>query len=143
MRYTIGSTIEDKMLGKKTGGYYVLGPYHEFILSEWGERQEKISKESNHTHYQIPVFDDIETATIYAQSLARSYRRDDVAIDCRKKSRKIRHFFPVKLDSSNFPYVIGDKAKDGDRKLSRNRFNKEVKPRGAYAYHYLIGPKDM
>lgn len=143
MRYTIGCRIEDKILGQPSEGLYVWGPYSAFLLAEWGEKQEKANKEHRYEYYRILVFDDIKAATIYAQSLCRRFRRDDVGKVNTRKSNKIRHFFPIKVDSSNFKYSLSAPENKPNRDIVQNRFNEDVEtPLGEYYCCYITGLKE-
>lgn len=142
MRYTIGCRIEDKTFGQPIDGIFASNSYVSFVLNEWGEEQEKRNNESKNRYYRIFVFDDINLATVCAQSLSRAYRRDDVARDPSKKSKKIRKFYPVKVDSTKFPYTIEIKEDGGEKKLNKDRFNKEVRPFGKADIYYVTGLKE-
>lgn len=151
MRYTIGVSIEPKHKGKdgKSEGLYALGfAYMPYLL--------KMNKFKYDEKYMttIMVFDDIETATIKARSLSRAYRRDDVAWDKTKKSKSIRRFYPIKIDSQKFPFVIEilDETEDKSARRSQtynkivtNEYNEKCEDGmwlGEYKKAKILGYKD-
>lgn len=55
----------------------------------------------------LPVFDNAADAQAYARHLSRRYRFDDTASTGKKhRSAYIRRFYPVKIDTKEFPFRI-------------------------------------
>ena len=48
--------------------------------------------------------------------LSKAYRRDDVAFSPNKKSRLIRNFFLIKLDSPKCPIIVKEENKEKSKK---------------------------
>lgn len=142
MRYTIYSEITDKETQKKYCGPVVIGKYGcPYILTSLNSVKESLMDDNKKEEFSILVFTNAKEAELYCQILTRSYRRDDVAFYPSKKSKKIRKFFPVKIDSSKFPCLI-EKADNKDRFISKNRFNeKQVSSMGTYHYYRICGIK--
>lgn len=116
MRYAIGCQVKRKgMIGPGFSGIYVQDEYAlPFIKTSLTEET-----------VLIPIFDSDKDAELFAQILARSYRRDDVWLNDKLKSRSIRKFYPLKIDSSNFPFKVEIQEGDGkcrDLKLKYDRF---------------------
>lgn len=120
----------------------------EEFIAEVTERINKNYKIEEETPYDILVFNTIEEAQLYCQILARSYRRDDVWHSPSLKSKKIRRFYPVKIDSSNFPYKIKERIITKERRrdknyITRNRFNeKQDTSLGQYSYYTICRLKN-
>ena len=110
MRYTIGCQIEGKTPFLKKGnahGIYAFGKYgFNFILST-----ENLDKKDLKDTF-IYVSENIKDIEFIISVLSECYRRDDVAFSPKKKSDYIRQFYPVKIDSSNFPFLLGEKFKN-------------------------------
>lgn len=102
MRYTIGYSDYNKETEKSTdNGLFANTSYGlPFILTLDNVKPEDFNKTS------IYVSDDIDEIKKAITILAVSYRRDDVWLSPHKKSKRIRRFYPVKIDSSKFPYTI-------------------------------------
>ena len=113
MRYAIGVEIEDKKSKDKYSGLYVVG--------DFGFPGVFVSGESrNADGYTIDIYDDIEAAKKKVSILARAFRRDDVAFS-KGKSRKIRRFYPVKVDSPKFPVVLKKEDKAGTERKKNEK----------------------
>lgn len=132
MRYTIGTEIIDKRTNESFYGIYAFGTLGlSFVMTE----KYAFQKEA-----EIMIFDNKEVAENYVRMLARAYRRDDVAFSPRLKSKKIRKFYLVKVDSANFPYKIKPPHREGS--ITRNCFNEEgTKVIGHYAKCYAYDHK--
>lgn len=142
MRYTIGVTIKEKFSSDSYTGFCATNRSgRTFCLCNWGENEEKATKDYYGEYYRIPVFNDIKTAQIYAECLCRQYRRDDVWLLPKEKSKKIRHFYPVKVDSLNFPYSISLSIKHCNLEFKKNRFNERTDLQGTYSFYYINGLK--
>ena len=133
MRYTIGCEMEDKKGKEPTFhgivAYGTLG--FSFVMTE----EHDIDKEVD-----IMVFDDRKTAEDYVGLLARCYRRDDVAFRPSLKSRRIRKFYLIKVDSAKFPYKI--KPTNKTVYVERNRFNEKLSKKvGKYTYYKVFAHK--
>lgn len=103
MRYTIGYSDINKVTGKICENrIYALTDYGlGFLLNP----KNKIdSEEAGKT--RIYVSDNIEEIKKLVTILSNCYRRDDVWLNSTKKSKLIRNFYPVKIDSSKFPYIV-------------------------------------
>lgn len=128
MRYAIGCEMKAKEARynkKDCNGIYTFDSLgFPYILTE------DSVKESKQIH--LPVFETAEEAKNYAQRLARSFRRDDVAFQ-EGKSKFIRNFYPVKIDSLNFPYVITIESSIKYTQ-EKDRFGKDVKS-SPYSYN--------
>ena len=118
MRYIIGyeaidkfkkahpkSNIEDK--GCK--GVYAMDWILPFTLT-------KNINEKTISETKIPVFYDLEEAKKEVSRLSKAYRRDDVAFSPNKKSRLIRNFFLIKLDSPKCPIIVKEENKEKSKK---------------------------
>lgn len=96
MRYTIGATMIDKKTNEINDGYYAVSKLGTAILlNEFNIEKYKDS-------FGLYIFDNIEDAVKYSRCLSRCYRRDDVWGNKQIKSKKIRRFYPLKVDSSRF-----------------------------------------
>ncbi len=131
MRYVIGVTFTKKSDGSKYDGYYAKGEYgFSFVLTNYSYKE-------NQENIIIPVFNNINDAITYSQMLSRAFRQDDSWIK-KGRSQMIRRFYPVKLDSSKFPYTV--KLIDNQPKthhLYRNRFNEESSEKISYQNYYV------
>lgn len=118
MRYTIGVTMIDKKTKEKDCGFFArygllaLG----IIVTD--------THDVNNRDYNLLIFDNIEDAEKYSQILSRAYRRDDVWLNPKIKSKKIRRFYPLKVDSLNFPFELEEIK---TYPFKRNRFDEETK----------------
>lgn len=65
---------------------------------------------------KLMVFDDLEEAEKEISELSKAYRRDDVAFSPKIKSRYIRHFYLIKLDSPKCPVIIDESTKEKPKK---------------------------
>lgn len=117
MRYIIGYQAIDKLKQKHPDlinedqgckGIYVMGYLLPYILTK--KTTQKIITES-----KISVFENLEVAQKEITKLSKAYRRDDVAFT-NKKSRFIRHFFLIKLDSPKCPIIIDENSKEKSKK---------------------------
>lgn len=112
MRYAIGVEIKNKNTGNKYNGFYIVGPYGlPFIFTS--------GCDSNSHNSTIDIYSDIKEAKKEVSSLTRAFRRDDVWHSPNKKSRQIRKFYLVKVDSPKFPLVLGEI----DEKRTKRRKN--------------------
>lgn len=105
MRYTIGYSDYKKETGESfDGGIYASTSYGlPYILTTDNfEPQDKNS-------VTIYVSDDLEEIKKAISILSVSYRRDDVWLKPHLKSKKIRRFYPLKIDSSKFAFTIDNK----------------------------------
>ena len=130
MRYTIGCSIEDKATKDRYEGFVGIDSLGlEYVLTEDVIKRD-IESEDNKKELTILVYDNLELAEKAISSHAKSYRRDDVWLSPWKKSKKIRKFYLIKIDSSNFNYEIEENKnfkKKKDYKLCKivNIKNKE------------------
>ena len=65
---------------------------------------------------RLMVFDSLEDAQKEISDLSKAYRRDDVAFTPQIKSKFIRHFYLIKLDSPKCPVIIDETSKEKPRK---------------------------
>lgn len=117
MRYSIGLEIIDKSSKHSESGLYgvsLLG-FRNILTKENIGKYIACSDKP-----QCFVFEDATSAELFARMCTRRYRRDDV---CTKewKSRKIRNFYPIKIDSLNFPFLI-----------ARSFLSEDIKPHKMY-----------
>lgn len=107
MEYTIGCTIIEKKDNSKTQGLLACGNFgFQFLLTK-KEVQDCIDKRIlKDKGYLIYTFDNVEDAVYYSRVLTKAYRRDDCSNNFRIKSKKIRMFYPLKIDSSKFEYEL-------------------------------------
>lgn len=115
MRYAIGVEIQDKKSKNKYNGLYVIGKYGLPFVFTSG---------SGVKNATIDVYDDIADAKSKVSYLSRTYRRDDVWHSPDKKSRQIRKFYLVKVDSPKFPVKLKnvDEKRTGRRESSKAYF---------------------
>lgn len=122
MRYVIGCSIEDKETRNKYDGLIVFsGLGLNYILTD--EILDKDTEKGNKTY--ICVYDDLATAEKEVSKFAKAYRRDDVWTKEKHwvKSKKIRKFYLIKVDSPKFPYTL---KVDTERKNKKTEKNKEI-----------------
>lgn len=103
MRYTIGYTQSTKWNNKIVrSGIYGSGEYcfEELIINP--EDLSKIDFDKTKTY--IYVSDDVEQIQQFARILTRQHRNESWGK--KQKSIYIKHFYPVKIDSSKFPLLI-------------------------------------
>lgn len=118
MRYIIGYEAIDKKKLKNPDnpyiedngckGLYAFG-WLDYILNE-KTRPETIEKT------KLMVFEDLEEAKKEISALSKAYRRDDVAFSPQIKSRYIRHFYLIKLDSPKCPVIIDESSREKSKK---------------------------
>lgn len=129
MRYTIGCEIIDKSTNASFNGIYLVGkiglPY--------------ISTKENTKYIGSSVlsFHDLNEANTYCRYLSRIYRRDDI-YNKTKKSKKIRKFYLLKIDSLNFPYKIVDKPTRIEKFYYNAFIEKQDKPQGYYELYPIL-----
>lgn len=108
MRYIIGCKITNKLWLKNPSNPYIKdgvvdGIYAvnilPFILNKKTKDLENVF---------VYVYEDIEKAKSEVSSLSVAYRRDDVAFLPSRKSKYIRNFYLVKLDSPKCPIIIDE-----------------------------------
>lgn len=111
MRYTLGCKIYNKETKTSREGYYLTSKFLPYFSE---------SVDSDKNKYLF-VYDSADEINKDIKELARSYRRDDVGWAHQKweKSKQIITFYPIKIDSSLFPYVLKDacdiKSKQNNR----------------------------
>lgn len=127
MRYTIGCSITDKKTNETYEGYYSIGGCgFDCVLTP--SSLEKIKEKNKLNEYWVYVFDNPEDVEYYCRYLARCYRRDDVWANKTVKSKKIRRFYPLKIDSSKFNLVLDEDFSYGKLKKDIYRYDlKETK----------------
>lgn len=133
MRYTVGVEINiefkdgshENMNGLLISGFCGI---HEVLPYN----SQSLEKEKT-----LIVFDSTEDATLYAQAMARSYGKDN-SWHGKKIEKMTRNFYPVKIDSANFPFEIKN-SKIGERRaFFYNRFAEKTDKR-SLTYFYLTG----
>lgn len=107
MRYTIGVTIIDKKTKEEYSGYYACGEFG-FMYVMTKDNIPSLLEKKSLQNYSLYIFDNVKDAEYFCRSLSRSYRRDDVWANQSLKSRKIRRFYPLKVDSSNFIFELDE-----------------------------------
>lgn len=138
MRYTIGVSMEDKYTGVIEEGFYGIGFLG--LTSIIGEDSVKGSLKENRTLYSIYVLDNIEDAEFLCRKLSRSYRRDDVWKNSGRKSRKIRRFYPLKVDSSKFPFLLDEKKHTN--RIKKGIYGEDLSPSREFTYQDIVGFKN-
>lgn len=83
------------------------------------------------------VFDSAEDATLYSQAVARTYHKRN-SWNGKKVEKMTRNFYPVKIDSVNFPFKIKDSQTGEKRGFFYNRFAEKTDKR-SLTYFYLTG----
>ena len=127
MRYTIGITMIDKETKDTVEGYYSIGGCgFSAILDE--SNLKRLKKDNKLNEYWIYVFDNVEDVEYFCRYLSRAYRRDDVWGNDKLKSKKIRRFYPLKIDSSKFNLILDEEFRYGKLKHDIYRYDlKETK----------------
>jgi len=132
MRYTIGVEMIPKEGNAKAtyikGIFASTGWFYEVLTPEGFKRVIERKRKAF-----IPIFDDAETAQTFAQGLSRAYRRDDCGPgkNLTIKSKIVRKFYPIKVDSLNFPYnVCNDDFKI--KKIDLDRYGKKIHTEETY-----------
>lgn len=141
MRYTIG--FEYKHKTNEDESYSGILGCDEYGFNTIISNSESITEK--YKRY-IRVFDSIEEATVYAQGIARVYRKKINKIGAKSgkvyaKSATIQRFYPIKLDSSNFMYKLSEEPVKPVRRWTRDRFNQEADTTTASYNLYSILPK--
>lgn len=105
MRYILCCKIIDKATGKEDDGFCLfdsLGLYPSLFTKEVIDKRLKEDK----TLLTL-IYDDLEYAQQRVSEMSKAFRRDDVwAASKWIKSKKIRNFYLLKVDSSKFPYKL-------------------------------------
>ena len=119
MRYAIGVEIEDKKSQNNYHGRDAIGRY---------ERRFVFTSVCNADIHgcTIDIYADIEEAKKKVGSLTKSYRYDDSIVRLnkllgrrqkqKKKSKKIRRFYLLKVDSPRFPVILKDINRFGEKR---------------------------
>lgn len=117
MRYTIGTTIIDKRTKTEYSGYYASGSLGlSCVLTK--EDIPSILEKNHLRNYSLYIFDRIEDAEYFCRALSRSYRRDDVWDNNTIKSKKIRRFYPLKVDTPKFIFELDEKVSNTKLKVN-------------------------
>lgn len=114
MRYVIGCTIIDKATGNVSDGIIGTGSFGiDYFLTE--ENFDKCAKTSKNQTY---VYTSLEDVIREANERCVSYRRDDVWTKDKHwlKSKSIRRFYPLKVDSNNFKFNVVPCEQEKDKK---------------------------
>ena len=106
MRYILGISIVDKDTKEVREGYArvdSLGLYPNLLTIKKAYEELEQDKE-----VKVIVYDNLEDLQKDIERFSKAFRRDDVHRDDQiwQKSRKIRKFYPIKIDSSNFPFKV-------------------------------------
>lgn len=103
-QYVIGYTSIDKLTKEKNEGIYINGSWGLALILNEEALKNKTKKDIS--KFSITIFDNIETCEKYCRALSRLYRTDDVAFkNPKEKSKKIRRFYPLKLNSPNLKWL--------------------------------------
>ena len=105
MRYVIGCSIEDKITKDKSEGICCIDRTIGLFPTLYSE---SIGKDDKKTYTR--VYTDLVAVQKTISELAKAYRRDDVWHKGQKwlKSKKIRKFYALKIDTPKSSYTIGD-----------------------------------
>lgn len=123
-RYVIGYSSIEKKTGIIKTGIYGWGTFNlPIIITPQMKRLDSI---------KMCVFTNIDECQDYCRLLSRSYRRDDCWNATRQKSRFIRRFYPLKVESSKrfFNLVLPPKEEKTCKinpELQNLYMNKEIK----------------
>lgn len=116
MRYAIGYMKKNKQ--KNTIDCHGIYAYGDFFLPALLSFDTEKVKEDRFKRTFIPVFT-LEEGKKAVKILSNAYRRDDVAFNKKIKSRFIRNFYLIKVDSSKFPYALEDINKENHMENKR------------------------
>lgn len=106
MRYILGISIIDKDTKEVREGYArvdSLGLYPNLLTIEKAYEELEQDKE-----VKVIIYDNLEDVKKDIERFSKAFRREDVHRNDQiwQKSRKIRKFYPIKIDSSNFPFKV-------------------------------------
>lgn len=96
MQYAIGCSIKSKDGTESRNGLWCYNGLFEVILPFKGEYPEKPDKQ-----FTTRVFEFSKWAVYECQRLTKKYRCNEAG-----RGKYIRNFYPVKVDSLNFPFRI-------------------------------------
>lgn len=127
-QYVVGYTSIDKFTNEKNEGIYVEGSWSLAIILTEESLKNKTKKDIS--ELSIVIFDNIKTCENYCRALSRLYRTDDVAFkNPKEKSKKIRRFYPLKLNSSNLKWLkdsINLEKIDREGRMKYNEFAEKI-----------------